>query len=64
MPDEFSAYDKYRYLASVISLITYDYDGVGGWQVGTAYGSILNGYSVCKGYSRGFLHLCQKANLW
>ncbi|MGI6695396.1 MAG: transglutaminase domain-containing protein [Christensenellales bacterium] len=65
MPDEFSAYDKYRYLASVISLITsYDYDGVGGWQVGTAYGSILGGHSVCQGYSRGFLHLCQKANLW
>jgi len=65
MPDDISTYDKYRYLASVISLITsYDYEGIGGWQVRTAYGSIMSGYSVCQGYSRGFLYLCQKANLW
>ncbi len=65
MPGEYSTYDKYRYLASVISLVTsYDYDNVGGWQLGTAYGSIVSGYSICQGYSRGFLYLCQKANLW
>ena len=65
MPDDFSTYDKYRYLAVVISLITsYDYDGIGGWQVGTAYGSIMGGHSICQGYSRGFMYLCQKANLW
>ncbi|MGI6091171.1 MAG: transglutaminase domain-containing protein [Saccharofermentanales bacterium] len=65
MPDEYSTYDKYRYLAAVISLITsYDYEGTWGWQVGTAYGSIVGGYSICEGYSRGFLYLCQKANLW
>ncbi len=65
MPDDFSTYDKYRYLASVISLVTsYDYDGVGGWQLGTAYGSIMSGRSICQGYSRGFLYLCQKADLW
>ena len=32
MPDELSAYDKYRYLALVISLVTsYDHEGTGGW---------------------------------
>jgi len=33
MPDDYSTYDKYRYLASIISLITsYDYSDEGGWQ--------------------------------
>lgn len=63
MPEEYSTYDKYRYLASVISLVTF-YDMMGGWQVGTAYGSIMGGHSICQGYSRGFLYLCQKADLW
>jgi hypothetical protein len=65
MPEDLSAYDKYRYLATVISLATnYDYDITGGRQSGTAYGSIVGGYSICQGYSRGFLTLCQKADLW
>lgn len=65
MPEDYSTYDKYRYLAAVISLITsYDYEFTWGWQIGTAYGSILGGHSICQGYSRGFLYLCQKANLW
>ena len=65
MPQEYSTYDKYRYLASVISLITsYAYEAKWGWQVGTAYGAIIGGHSICQGYSRGFLYLCQKANLW
>gem|GEM_PF-1233005 len=65
MPESLSAFDKYRYLATVISLVTdYDHDGYGGWQVGTAYGSISGGFSICEGYSRGFLYLCQKAGLW
>lgn len=65
IPEDFSAYDKYRYLAVVISLATsYDYDKMGGWQVSTAYGSIIGGYSICQGYSRGFMYLCRKANLW
>ncbi len=65
MPEELSTYDKYRYLATVISLSTdYDYDCVGGWQNGTAYGSIVGGYSICQGYSRGFMALCERADLW
>lgn len=65
MPEELSTYDKYRYLATVISLSTdYDYNSVGGWQDGTAYGSIVGGYSICQGYSRGFMALCERADLW
>lgn len=65
MPEGLSAYDKYRYLATVISLVTdYDDSFEGGWQVKTAYGSIMGGHSICQGYSRGFMTLCQKADLW
>lgn len=65
MPKGLSAYDKYRYLATVISLATnYDYDCVGGWQTRTAYGAVLGGFSICQGYARGFMALCEKANLW
>ena len=65
MPEGLSTYDKYRYLAVFISLrTTYDYDSVGGTQIGTAYGAIEGGHSICQGYSRGFEYLCKKANLW
>lgn len=65
MPEGLSAYDQYRYLATVISLISsYDYDGDYGWQVATAYGSLVGGHSICQGYSRGFLVLCREADLW
>jgi hypothetical protein len=65
MPEGLSAYDQYRYLAAVISFVTsYDYDFAYGWQDGTAYGAVLGGHSICQGYSRGFMALCQKANLW
>jgi hypothetical protein len=65
MPDDYSAYDQYRYLATVISLVTsFDYGLQKGWQIGTAYGSIAGRHSICQGYSKGFLYLCQKANLW
>lgn len=65
MPENISTYDKYRYIATVISLSTnYDYDGIGGWQDSTAYGAIISGYSICQGYSRAFMALCEKADLW
>lgn len=65
MPEGLSTYDKYRYLATFISLrTTYDYDAVGGNQIATAYGAIEGGLSICQGYSRGFEYLCQKADLW
>lgn len=65
MPEGLSAYDQYRYLAVIISQrTTYDYSVDGGVQIGTAYGAIEGGLSICQGYSRGFEYLCQKANLW
>ena len=65
MPEGLSTYDKYRYLATFVSLrTTYDYDAVGGNQIATAYGAIQGGLSICQGYSRGFEYLCRKADLW
>ena len=65
MPRDFSTYDKYRYLAAVISLITnYDYTLVGGKSAATAYGAIELGMCICQGYSTGFEYLCRKADLW
>lgn len=44
IPKTFSTYDKYRYLAAVISLrTTYDNDSVGGKPSATAYGAIEGG---------------------
>lgn len=65
MPKDFSTYDKYRYLAAVVSLITnYDYTLVGGKSAATAYGAIELGMCICQGYSTGFEYLCRKADLW
>lgn len=65
MNDNYSAYDKYKYLASYISIITsYDYSGDEGWQDGSIYGAILSGHSICEGYSKAFKYLCKLANLY
>ena len=65
MPENLSAYDQYRYLATYISLCTeYDYDRIGGPATYTAYGAIQSGFSVCQGYALGLLLLCQTADLW
>lgn len=65
IPKNFSTYDKYRYLAAVISLrTTYDNDSAGGKPSATAYGAIEGGASICQGYASGFEYLCRKANLW
>lgn len=65
IPEDATTYDKYRFLAAYISLVTmYDYNTLGGNQVGNAYGSILGGYSICQGYSVGYAYLCRMANLW
>lgn len=65
IPEDFSTYDKYRYLAAVISLRTvYDYTYSGGRQISTAYGAIAGPTAICQGYSIGFEYLCRKANLW
>lgn len=65
IPEDAYTYDKYRFLAAYISLRTsYDYDAVGGYQIGGIYGSIEGGYSICQGYSEGFRYLCSLADLW
>lgn len=65
IPEDFSTYDKYRYLATIISLrTTYDNDFVGGKKTSTAYGAIEGPIAICQGYSTAFKYLCKKANLW
>lgn len=65
IPEDYSAYDKYRFLAIVVSEQTsYDYGGCGGRQASGAYGAVIGGFSICEGYSVGFKYLCQKANLY
>lgn len=65
IPKSFSTYDKYRYLAAVISIrTTYDDDFTGGKKTSTAYGAIEGPVAICQGYSRAFEYLCKKADLW
>ena len=65
MPKNLSAYDRYRYLATYISLTTeYDHNEMGGPAAHTAYGATESGYSICQGYALGMLLLCQTADLW
>lgn len=65
IPENFSTYDKYRYLAAVISIRTaYDNDFIGGNKTSTAYGAIEGPVAICQGYSRAFEYLCKKADLW
>ena len=65
IPEDYSTYDKYRYLAAVISIRTsYDNDFDGGKQTSTAYGAIEGPKAICQGYATAFEYLCRKANLW
>jgi transglutaminase/protease-like cytokinesis protein 3 len=65
MPQEASAYDKYRYLAYFLSEATdYDTRGTGGIMSITPYGAIVEGRSICLGYATAYLYLCEKADLW
>ncbi|MGN0610223.1 MAG: transglutaminase domain-containing protein [Ruminiclostridium sp.] len=65
IPEYFSTYDKYRYLAAILSMrADYDYDFTGGLPTATAYGAIEGHLAICQGYSRAFEYLCKKADLW
>lgn len=65
IPESFSTYDKYRYLAALISIrTTYDNDFEGGKKTSTAYGAIQGPCAICQGYSTAFEYLCKKADLW
>jgi transglutaminase/protease-like cytokinesis protein 3 len=65
IPQDASAYDKYRYLAYFLSEATdYDEKGTGGILSITPYGAIVNGRSICLGYATAYLYLCERADLW
>lgn len=52
IPKDFSTYDKYRHLATLISLMTsYDTTFTGGKPSANAYGAIEGGVSICQGYA-------------
>ncbi len=64
IPESFSAVDKYRALACYISLNS-QYAHVENEEIPryamTAYGAIVNGWSICQGYTIGFEYLCRVA---
>lgn len=65
MPKGISDYDKYRYLAIVVcELNEYDYEYKTVGFPYQSYNAIVNGSSVCAGYSNAFYHLCKAANLY
>lgn len=65
IPEGFSAVDRYRLIAYFISANT-EYCHVHGEvprYASTAYGALVNGFSICQGYAIGFEALCRAANL-
>ena len=64
MPANLSTYDKYRYLAYVISLLTeYNY-GESTASDAAPYGALMSGKSICQGYATAMCYLCRKADLY
>lgn len=62
MPDGLSAYDKYYYLAAVLTTrVKYDKNELNAFN---AFGALVGGRAVCEGYSEAYFLLCKKANLW
>ncbi len=62
MPEDISTYDKYYYLAAVLSeLVTYDKRPDNCF---TAFGALVCGRSVCEGYAAAYYLLCREADLW
>ncbi len=62
MPEGLSAYDRYYYLAAVLSEKTvYDKRPDNCF---TAYGALVNGKAVCEGYTAAYYLLCSEAGLW
>lgn len=62
MPADLTTYDKYLYLATVVSAQnSYDSSDANCF---TPFGALVCGKSVCEGYSRAFLLLCREADLW
>ncbi|MBQ3791885.1 MAG: hypothetical protein II797_02150, partial [Clostridia bacterium] len=62
MPENLSTYDRYYYLAAVLSEhVVYDSRTRNCF---TAFGALVSGRAVCEGYENAYRLLCQKANLW
>ncbi|MBO4385023.1 MAG: hypothetical protein J5854_06355 [Clostridia bacterium] len=66
IPDDFSTIDKYRAIAYYITANS-QYPRIENEETPryaiNAYGAIVNGYSICQGYTIGFEYLCRLANL-
>ena len=64
LTDDMTAYEKYCYLASQISMNQdYDYEGWASVQA-APWAGIMDRYSICAGYSAAMEYLCKKANLY
>ena len=62
MPEGLSTYDKYYYLAAVLSeKVSYDKRPDNCY---TAYGALIGGRAVCEGYTSAYYLLCREAGLW
>jgi len=62
MPEGLSAYDRYYYLAAVLSeQVSYDKRPVNCF---SAYGALIGGRAVCEGYACAYYLLCREAGLW
>ena len=62
MPEGLTAYDRYYYLAAVLSeKVTYDDRPENCF---TAFGALISGKAVCEGYTAAYYLLCREAGLW
>lgn len=62
MPQGLSTYDRYYYLAAVLSeQVSYDLRPENCF---SAYGALIGGRAVCEGYTTAYYLLCREANLW
>lgn len=62
MPEGLTAYDKYYYLAVVLSEhVSYDDRPENCF---TAFGALVQKKAVCEGISLAYMLLCKEANLW
>ncbi|MBQ7172246.1 MAG: hypothetical protein IJR89_08235 [Clostridia bacterium] len=62
MPGDLTAYDKYYYLAAVLSEQTsYDKRPANCF---SAFGALIGGRAVCEGYAYAYYLLCREADLW
>ena len=62
MPKDLTTYDKYYYLAAVLSEQVRFYKRPD--NCFTAFGALITGKAVCEGYAAAYMLLCREANLW